>query len=62
MTNATTKNVAETNFYFVCGECNAKWFAPVARARCPRCDKRALSGERQTPPWQRPPVHPEKTA
>jgi len=39
-----------TRWYFVC-RCGAKWFAPLARQRCPRCGCPARSHEQMVPPW-----------
>lgn len=36
--------------YFVCHQCNAKWFG--AQAICPRCGTRCKSHAQATPPWQ----------
>jgi hypothetical protein len=43
----------ETQWYFVCARCNAKWFAPTQRCKCPRCLQTTVSGERLLPPWRR---------
>ena len=59
MIGASSKSPPAATYYFVCATCNAKWFAAMARARCPRCDARALSGERQTPPWLRHAARPK---
>jgi hypothetical protein len=36
-------------FYFVCC-CGAKWFLQTKRSRCPRCNARASSNSKYTPP------------
>jgi len=43
----------ETQWYFVCSRCGAKWFASARRCRCPRCCQTTVSGERLLPPWWR---------
>lgn len=40
-----------TSYYFVCRRCEAKWFAPLRKRRCPRCGKVGVSREQLTPPW-----------
>lgn len=61
MIDAAPNNFPDAPFYLICDQCNAKWFASTARMRCPRCDVWTLSGERQTPPWRRPPIRTEST-
>lgn len=61
MIEASPNSPPAANYYFVCGICNAKWFAATPRAHCPRCDGRSFSGERQTPPWLRRAARPKKT-
>lgn len=41
---------AESRFYFVCA-CGAKWFANLARSRCPRCGRAKRSSEKLPVPW-----------
>ena len=43
-------------FYFVCGQCEAKWFADRSDVCCPRCGRDATSTERLVPPWQPVPI------
>ncbi len=45
--------VAPSPFYFLCRRCEAKWFAAIARIRCPRCGKRCRSDVQASPPWLR---------
>lgn len=38
-------------FYFLCGLCDAKWFAEARAACCPRCRTPGRSQEQVAPPW-----------
>jgi len=46
-------DAAELPWYHVCSRCNAKWFAEIAKARCPRCRQRCTATEQIKPPWWR---------
>ena len=39
-------------WYFVCGQCEAKWFSPNQQSICPRCRAASTSNERLLPPWR----------
>ena len=45
------------NIYYVCTQCNAKWFAPLVTTSCPRCDCEDILAEEMVsgPPWQQHP-------
>jgi Zn finger protein HypA/HybF involved in hydrogenase expression len=45
------KEQAARRWYFVCLNCEAKWFSPVREMECPRCENPVRSGERLTVPW-----------
>lgn len=38
-------------WYFVCRDCNAKWFERTKVGRCPRCARVARSREKLPIPW-----------
>ena len=38
-------------YYFVCENCNAKWFDQGGLCVCPRCGKIVASKEQVIPPW-----------
>jgi DNA-directed RNA polymerase subunit RPC12/RpoP len=42
-------------WYFVCSQCGAKWFAAAKRSKCPRCGRTSVSRERLVPPWRKTP-------
>lgn len=39
-------------FYFVCENCNCKFFHAVSPCDCPRCGETLVSTERIQPPWR----------
>lgn len=39
-------------WYFVCGQCEAKWFADLQVCDCPRCGTPGPAGEKLIPPWK----------
>ena len=39
-------------WYFVCAQCEAKWFSPKQQTVCPRCQAESTSNERLLPPWR----------
>lgn len=41
-------------WYFVCRECGAKWFAEQRIERCPRCQAATVALEKHVPPWLLP--------
>lgn len=45
------KEQAARRWYFVCSNCEAKWFSPVQEMPCPRCEEPVRSGERLRVPW-----------
>lgn len=42
----------EIPFYFVCENCNCKFFNDVSPCGCPRCGETLVSTERIQPPWK----------
>jgi hypothetical protein len=38
-------------WYFVCEQCNGKFFHAERKCECPRCGRRLTSSERIQPPW-----------
>lgn len=50
-------------WYFVCSDCNAKWFQSAEVGRCPRCGRAARSREKLPVPWlQTPPTEARSSA
>ena len=47
------RQMTDLSWYFVCGRCEAKWFAPQPEVACPRCRQHCVSRERLVPPWSR---------
>lgn len=39
-------------WYHLCRRCEAKWFAPRRKMRCPRCGRMSKSPIPMRPPWQ----------
>lgn len=46
-----SKRNADIPWYFVCVNCNCKFFNDVSPCDCPRCGETLLSNERIRPPW-----------
>lgn len=44
--------MTEVPLYFVCENCNCKFFHAVSPCDCPRCGQTLASTERMQPPWR----------
>jgi|GEM_PF-5313093 len=51
-TNSRGQEGSDIPWYFVCGNCNCKFFHAVPRYQCPRCGTLLVSTERTLPPWR----------
>lgn len=49
---ATGKANGELPYYFVCTNCDAKWFARSMQSKCPRCEAVCSSTQQIEPPWR----------
>lgn len=47
-----SKRNADIPWYFVCENCNCKFFNDVSPCGCPRCGETLASTERIQPPWK----------